>query len=344
MNPGSPKADPAGFGSGTKPGANGPGVVGLIAGNLSLPVMAARRLKAQGLTLVAVGLVGETDPEVYRLADHSLETNLGQIGAMGRFLAGHGVEKLCVVGGVTRQSVVNSYVPDEEAIKIMESLDNFQTDTILRALADYVESLGPRIVSVAELVPELLVKPGLLTPKAPNEELLKELRLAFYLARELGRLDCGQTVVVSDRLAVALEGADGTDATIRRGAALCQKRVAVAKAVKPNQDFRLDLPVIGPETIAVLAESRAAGLALDAGGLIMLEPEKCLEMAERADLVVLAFGPEAEYWLTERRRATELKASSRGDLNSVSVNPVPGAPNDPVTGGPTSGGTGPSDG
>jgi DUF1009 family protein len=294
--------------------------VGLIAGNLALPIMAAKRLKAQGRALAVVGLAGETDPEVYQLADYSLETNLGQIGAIGRFLVERKVESLLVVGGVSRESVINSYVPDEEAIKIMESLSNFQTDTILRALADYIESLGPKIVSIASLVPELLVKPGLITSKGPDPELLKELRLAFYLAKELGRLDCGQTAVVSDRLAVALEGADGTDATILRGAALCRKRVAVAKAVKPNQDFRLDLPVIGPQTIAVLTEAKAAGLALDASGLIMLEPERCLEMAERGDLVIVAFGPEADEWLAERRLETERKFAARGTLTGINEN------------------------
>jgi DUF1009 family protein len=277
---------------------------------MGLPLLAARRLKDQGRTLVVLGLTGETDPGVYKLADHHLETNLGQIGAMGRFLVEHDVGELCIVGGVSRQSVVDSYVPDEAAVMIMESLENFQTDTILRAMAAYLESLGPHIVSVAALVPELLVKPGRLGAKEPDPELLRELKLAFYLARELGRLDCGQTVVVSDRIAVALEGADGTDATIRRGAALCRKSVAVAKAVKPNQDFRLDLPVIGPGTLSVLIEVKAAGLALDATGLIMLEPEKCLEMADQAGLVVLGFGEEAEEWLEGLRQAAELKAGS----------------------------------
>jgi DUF1009 family protein len=289
-------------------------VVGLIAGNMSLPVMAARKLKAQGRTLAVVGLVNETDQRVYELADYSLETNLGQIGAMGRFLVESGVSQLCVVGGVSRESVINSYVPDEEALKLMESLDNFQTDNILRALAAYVESLGPKIVSVATLVPELMVQSGTLTMRGPDPELLTELKLAFYLARELGRLDCGQTVVVSDRIAVALEGADGTDATILRGAGLCKKRVAVAKAVKPNQDFRLDLPVIGPGTIEVLIKAQAAGLALDATGLIMIDPERCLEMADEAGLVIVSFGLEAEGWLAEYKKATKIKAEKRGQL------------------------------
>ncbi|MDR1310051.1 MAG: UDP-2,3-diacylglucosamine diphosphatase LpxI [Deltaproteobacteria bacterium] len=283
------------------PGPDG-GTVGLIAGNQGLPLLAARRLKAQGRVLAVIGLTGETDPGVYGLADHFLEVGLGQIGAMGRFLVGHGVGPLCIVGGVSRRSVIDSYVPDEVAIGIMESLEDFQTDTILRAVAGYLESLGPKVVSVASLVPELLVREGQLGALAPAAGLMAELRLAFFLAKELGRLDCGQTVVVSDRIAVALEGADGTDATIRRGAALCRKPVAVAKAVKPGQDLRLDLPVIGPETISVLTGCGAAGLALDASGLIMIEPDRCLAMADEAGLAVVGFGAGAEAWLGEFRK------------------------------------------
>jgi DUF1009 family protein len=263
--------------------------VGLIAGNLSLPLRAARSVAARGGRLVVVGIRGETDPEVYKLADSHLEIVLGRLGAMADFFAAERADSVCLVGGVGRDNVVGAYEPDEAAVSVMERLPNFQTNTILRGLADYLESRGPRVVSVAELLPELLVRPGLLTSTPIKPDLLADLRLAFSLARELGRLDCGQTAVVSDLVAVALEGADGTDATVRRGSLLSKKRVAVAKTVKPGQDRRLDLPVVGPRTIEVLAECRAGALALDASGLIMLDPEECLAMAEAAGLAVVAW-------------------------------------------------------
>ena len=208
---------------------------------------------------------------------------------MASFFISHGAGVVALAGGISRDGLITRYEPDEEAAKVMESVDSFQTYTILRAVAGYLESRGLKLVSVAELIPELLVSPGLLTSKAPSGDLLDDLRLAFRLAKELGRLDCGQTVVVSDKIAVALEGADGTDATIRRGASLCRKPIAVAKVVKPSQDFRLDLPVIGPETIEALVECEAGALALDAGGLIMLEPERCVAMAEAGNLAMVAW-------------------------------------------------------
>jgi len=262
--------------------------VGLIAGNLSLPVLAARKTKEEGRPLYVAGFCGETDPQLKLLSDRYLELPLGQLKPMADFFLENGVKKICLAGGLSRENIITSYQPDEAAIKLLESLSDFQTDNILRAVAGWLEERGLNLVSVAELIPEILVKPGLLTQTAPTPELLEDLNLAFRLAKELGRLDVGQTVVVSDKIAVALEGADGTNATIRRGASLCKKPIAVAKTVKPNQDFRLDLPVVGPETIEVLIECRAGGLALDSSGLIILEQDKCLQLANQAGLVILA--------------------------------------------------------
>ncbi|MDR1607526.1 MAG: UDP-2,3-diacylglucosamine diphosphatase LpxI [Deltaproteobacteria bacterium] len=262
--------------------------VGLIAGNLKLPILTAQKLRHEGSSIVVVGLKGETEPQIKELADFYLELPLGQLRPMADFFREHGAQKICMVGGVSRETVTSGYEPDEAAFSIMEKLDNFQTDAILRAVAEWLEEQGLYLVSVAEICPDLLVKPGLLTQTAPSPALLEDLRLAFKVAKELGRLDVGQTVVVSDKITVALEGADGTDATIRRGAALSRKPIAVAKVFKPKQDNRLDLPVIGLETIAVLVECRAAGLALDAKGVIMLDPKDCLDLANQNALAIVA--------------------------------------------------------
>jgi DUF1009 family protein len=296
MASGPPGRDPQSRGPlrrGRREAAAAPGqIVGLVAGNRSLPLTAAKAVKARGGRLVVVGLAGETDPAVYDLAEAHVELPLGALGALADFFLGRGASLAALAGGISRESVIARYQPDEEAVKVMESLASFQTDSILRAVAGYLEGRGLELVSVADLAPELLVAPGVLTRKAPEGELLEDLRMAFRLAKELGRLDCGQTVVVSDKIAVALEGADGTDATIERGAALCRKPVAVAKVVKPSQDYRLDLPVIGPDTIAALVKGQAGALALDAGGLIMLEAERCLELADSGGLAIVAWGPD----------------------------------------------------
>jgi DUF1009 family protein len=235
------------------------------------------------------GITGETDPELRTLADHYAEMSLGALAPLADFFLSRGCRFLSMAGGISRDSIIKNYVPDMEAVKIMERLPDFQTDTILRAFADFLEKKGLRLVSVTDIVPEILVKPGYLGKHRPSPELLDDLILAFTFAKELGRLCIGQTAVVSDKIAVALEGADGTDATIKRGASLCLKPVAVAKVLKPDQDRRLDLPVIGPSTIELLIDAKAGALALDAKGLIVLEEERCISLADDAGLSVVAW-------------------------------------------------------
>jgi DUF1009 family protein len=263
--------------------------VGLIAGNRELPLVVARAVKAMGLPLAICGLEGETGAGLRALADHYAEFPLGRLRPMAEFFLRLGVSSVSMAGGVSRESVLERYDPDEDAQDLMEGLPDYQTDTILRAFGRYLENKGLPLVSVTDLAPQLLVKPGRLGSVEPGPALLEDLSLAFRVARELGRLDVGQTVVVSDLIAVALEGADGTDATIRRGAALSKRPIAVAKVMKPTQDFRLDLPVVGPPTLELLAGLNCAGLALDARGLIMLERERCVSIADKAGMALLAW-------------------------------------------------------
>jgi DUF1009 family protein len=249
----------------------------------------AQKIRDQGSPLVVVGLKGETDPKVATLADAYLELPLGQLQPLADFFLQNGAQKVCLIGGVSRDNVISAYQPDAVALELMATLDNFHTDAILRAVGGWLEAIGLSLVAVTDLVPDLAIKPGQLTKTSPSPSLLADLSLAYQVAKELGRLDVGQTVVVSDKIVVALEGADGTDETIRRGASLCRKPVAVAKVVKPTQDPRLDPPVVGPATFETLIAARAGALALDAQGLIFLERDLCLAQADDHNLAVVAW-------------------------------------------------------
>ncbi|MDR3205309.1 MAG: DUF1009 domain-containing protein, partial [Deltaproteobacteria bacterium] len=147
-------------------------IIALIAGNLSLPLLVAQNVKKKGGFLVVAGLVGETGLALKKIADVYKEFKLGQLGPMADFFLANGAKKLCLAGGVDRRNVIEGYEPDVEAIKVMEKLQSFQTDSILRAVGGYFEDLGLKVVSAVDLVPELTVKEGLLTKKAPEGEIL----------------------------------------------------------------------------------------------------------------------------------------------------------------------------
>ncbi len=269
-----------------------PAPIGLIAGNRDLPLMVAQKAKEIGRPLVVVGIEGEARPELAQLAERAAFIRLGQLQAMLEFLNRAGVRELMMIGGIDRETIILNYDPDEMFIGVLEKLDDFHTDKILRALTSCLEEQGIELKAVSELLPELLTAPGLLTSRAPDPDLTADLKVAWRIAKELGRLDVGQTAVVSDRITLAAEAAEGTDAAVIRGAALARKPVAVAKVVKPMQDLRLDPPVIGPETIRVMAEAGVGALAVDAEQVLILNRDETVRLAEEAGLALVAWTDE----------------------------------------------------
>ncbi len=254
--------------------------------------MVARKAGELGRSLVVAGIEGEADPRLAAMADSFAWIKLGRLQPIIDFFKGAGARDLLMIGGVSRESIVN-YEPDETAIEVMESIDDFHTDKILRAVAGRLEADGLFLGSVPDLLPELLTRPGLLGRVAPSAELLADLKVAWRVARELGRLDVGQCAVVSERITLAAEAAEGTDETVRRGAALAKKPAAAAKVVKPGQDLRLDPPVIGPDTIRVMAAARVGALVVDARGILIIDRDECVRLADEASLAFLAWDDES---------------------------------------------------
>ena len=264
--------------------------MGLIAGNRDLPLMAAAKARELGRPLVVAGIEGEASPELEKMADRFQVFQLGQVKPLVDFLVAAGVKDLVMIGGISRETLVLNYEPDEMALAALATLEDFHTDRLLRAATGLLEAHGLTLRSVPELLPELLTPPGVLTQKTPDADLTVDLRIAWRVAKELGRLDVGQCAVVSGKITMAAEAAEGTDAAVIRGAALAGegRPVAVAKVVKPTQDLRLDPPVIGPETIKVMAQAGVSGLAVDAGQILIINREETVRLADEAGLVLLA--------------------------------------------------------
>lgn len=264
--------------------------IGLIAGNRKLPLLVAEKARELGRRLVVAAFEGEAEPRLKNLADDFIWLKLGHLTALADFFRAAEATDLVMIGGLSRESLLFRYDPDEAAASLMAALDDFHTDKILRAVCGWLEGQGFRVRAAAELLPELLTPPGLLTRTAPGAELTADLRVAWRMAKELGRLDIGQCVVVSDRITLAVEAAEGTNAAVRRGAGLAGKPVAVAKVAKPTQDHRLDPPVIGPETIKTMAAAGHVGaLVVDAGQTLIIDRAETTRLADEAGLALLAW-------------------------------------------------------
>jgi UDP-2,3-diacylglucosamine hydrolase len=265
--------------------------IGLIAGNGALPGLFARAARAQGYRVLAVGHRGETDPALADDVDRLDWVRVGQVQRIERLLKGAGVSEAVLAGGFSRMRAVREARPDLGLFRIAARLRSFRDDALLRAAAEEFESAGIRIVAPTSFLKEIFAPVGRLAgpPLDPGQE--QDVKLGQEVARTLGAVDVGQTVVVKNGHVLALEAVEGTDACIRRGAELGGPGVVVVKRSKPGQDERFDLPAVGPGTIEVLRAVRARVLAIEAGKTLILETERFLAAAAAADITVVALTP-----------------------------------------------------
>jgi hypothetical protein len=231
----------------------------------------------------------ETDPRIASEAAALTWLLPGQIGAALAALRSAGVCEAVLAGGVAKGSLVrgaDALRLDDDARALLARLADRRDGSILGAIADYLADGGIRLLPQAGLVPELIAGPGSLCAKSPEEAQLRDIAFAWPIARAVADLDVGQTVIVKDGAVLAVEAIEGTDAAIRRAAAF-GPGATVVKVARPRQDPRFDLPTVGPETIAVLAEARAAALAIEAGATLVLEREVTAAAADGAGIALL---------------------------------------------------------
>jgi len=270
------------------------GTLGLIAGCGRLPLAVAEATRKRGLGVAAIGFPGETDPALEALVDALTWLHLGELGRLIEALRGGGVREVVFAGKISKTYLYGDLGRlrlDAHARTLLTRLTDQRDDTILRALASALEEKGIQVRSQAELVPELVASEGTLGGVEPSAAQIKEVAFGWPIAKAVGALDVGQTIVVQKRAVLAVEAIEGTDAAIRRGAALGEPGVTVLKAVKPGQDLRFDLPAVGLDTLAVLAEVKAAVLAVEAHGTLLLDRAALIEQADRVGIALVGIGP-----------------------------------------------------
>jgi hypothetical protein len=262
--------------------------LGLIAGGGVFPLMVADAAREKGLRVVAVAHEGETDPLLAQKADELTWVRLGQLGHLIRVLRKAGVTKTVMAGTINKKKMFENVRPDLRGLTLMSKLAIFHDDDILRAVAGELQREGIHIVSPAEHLPELLAPPGNLTRKKPSKEEREDVAFGWTIAKEIGRLDIGQCVVVRKKTVLALEAIEGTNETILRGGKLAKEKAVVVKVSKPNQDLRFDLPSVGPETIQVMSRVKASVLAIEAGKTLIFDKPGTISYADRSSIVILS--------------------------------------------------------
>ena len=266
----------------------GPSPIGLIAGNGNFPLLIARAAQAEGKKIVAVAHRGETRPELEPLVEKITWIHLGEFGKLVRVFKQEGVTEAILAGGIDKKKMFSKVHPDLKGIKLLAKLAHRRDDFILRSVASELEKEGVRIRPSTSFIPSLLAPPGILSRRQPSVEEEKDIRFGWSLAKELGKLDIGQCLVVRNGAVLAVEAIEGTDETIRRGGRLGREKTVVIKVSKPDQDLRFDLPAVGEQTIQTMHEVKAVVLVIEAQKTILFDQEATVSLADRYRIAIVS--------------------------------------------------------
>ncbi len=263
--------------------------LGLIAGSGNYPLVLARAARAAGVPrLVVAAFEHETDPALAALADEIAWMRVGQLGRMLSFFQTHAVPRAIMAGQIAPKNLFDLR-PDFKALLLLGRLRERNAESLFGAVADELTRSGVTLLPATTYLEHLLATPGHLAGPAPGKRVLLDVEFALRTARQVSALDIGQAVVVRHGTVLAVEAFEGTDAAIRRGGALAGKRggATLGKVSKPNQDFRFDVPVVGPRTLEAAAEARLAAVAVEAGKTLLLERDEIARLADKHRISVV---------------------------------------------------------
>jgi hypothetical protein len=265
--------------------------VGLIAGWGKLPRLWAKAASKQGNKVYAYPLAEEKTISIHEYTEQVYPVNIGAFDRLINTLLEHGIEEVVMIGKVKKDHLFNLEF-DNRMKRLLAGLNNLNDDSILRAIAAEIEGAGIKLLPQTTYLEDLLPTAGILTDNKPVSEVRMDMEYGYSTALKIGELDIGQTVIVRDKMVVAVEAAEGTDLTIKRGGRLAGEGLVMAKVCKPGQDLRFDIPTLGLNTIDNLISVKAKGLIIEAGKTFLLERREFLKRAQKAGLVVAAVNSE----------------------------------------------------
>ena len=267
-----------------------PDKLGLIAGMGGLPLALASEARKMGHYIVAIALQPPADESLKPLADEFHKISVGRFGGLLSLLKKQSITNVVMAGKIPKTLLYEnktSIIPDLKAVKLLFSLKNHSDDTIMSAVVRELENKGITVHNTTDFTQALLVTEGVMTRSQPSKKEMQDIDFGWGVAKNIGGLDIGQTVVVKNLAVMAVEAIEGTDMAISRGGKLAEKDGVVIKVSKPQQDMRFDVPVVGIETLRTMKKVSAQVLALEADKCIIVDREKFIKEADKSGIVVV---------------------------------------------------------
>jgi DUF1009 family protein len=265
-----------------------PDILGIIAGNGAYPRELAQAARKAGVNkIVVAAFTDETDRSIEQNADTVEWLRVGQLGKLLKFFRENNVHQAIMAGQIAPKNLFDLR-PDVKALVVLSRLKQRNAESIFTAIADELKKENIDLLPATSFLDDQIATKGLIAGSKLSRSEEEDVDLGWTIAKEIARLDIGQTIVVKNGTVLAVEAFEGTNDAIKRGGALAREGAVMIKVAKPNQDMRFDVPVIGIETIKIASEANLRVIAVEAGKTLLLERDKVIDLAARSKISIVA--------------------------------------------------------
>jgi len=261
--------------------------IGLLAGTGEVPVYFAEQAAQSGIYIVSVSFSDETHSNLEPLVDKAYSIGLGKTGKIFKTFKDENITDLVMLGKVDKKIIFKPSFFDLRAVKFFKNLISQEDKTLLLGVIKEVEKEGFHVLDQKELLGEVFPGKGVLTGRRPSIKEIEEIKFGLPIAKKLADMEIGQTIVIKNKMVVAVEAVEGTDKALKRGCELSRGKCIAVKVSRTNQDYRYDVPGIGPQTLESLINGGASVLALEAGRVMVVNQLRVVEMANQANMSIV---------------------------------------------------------
>lgn len=261
---------------------------GLIAGDGSLPVEVAKAAKNNGCEVVCISLADDNLKQLKKYCSKVYSCHPGEVNKIEKILVDEGIKQLTFIGKVHKRVLLKINKFDKRAVELLKEAIRLNDDGVMMLIIKELEKIGITVLDQTIFIKNLMIPSGVLGKAKPTETQLKDVDYGFWLAKEMGKVDVGQSVVIKDKMVMAVEAIEGTDVCIKRGCKFAKGNACVIKVSKPSQDKRFDIPAIGLKTLKTMHKYKASLIAVEANETIIVNQKKVINYADKHGIVIMA--------------------------------------------------------
>lgn len=260
--------------------------IGLLAGGGELPSLFLKKAKERKIDVVLMQIKGESNNKIQGLDTKTYNIKLTALSDIINICKKEKISKIVMLGYVKHSNLLKNIKFDLRTLKVLLKTKDKRASSVLKSAIDELKTEGIEVIDSRFLFSDMLAGKGFLTRKRPGKKYIDDIFFGYKIAKKIAGADIGQTVVIKNKIVIAVEALEGTNECIKRGAKLAGPGFIVVKVSRPNQDMRFDIPVIGTKTIMLLKKYKSAGIAIETGKTFLLNKEKLIAAADKNNIFI----------------------------------------------------------